>query len=76
MKNYSLFINGEFKDSGLKQEIINPATGAPIASVGFADAESAESAIDAARKAYDNGPWRSLPLAERKEYILKIAQAI
>lgn len=75
-KHYSLYINGEFKDSGKKQDIINPANGEVVASVAFADEACVELALESARRAFDQGEWRNISLGERKEYLLKIYQGI
>ncbi|MBP7088289.1 MAG: aldehyde dehydrogenase [Candidatus Omnitrophica bacterium] len=74
--HYPLFINGEFKNSRLKEDVINPASGEPIASVSLAGQEEIEQALEAARLAYDQGPWSKISLTQRKEFILKIAQGI
>jgi len=74
--HYSLYINGEFKDTNLRENIINPSTGDVIASVSFADKDSIESAVESARLAFDKGPWRGISLSERKEFLLKISQGI
>ncbi len=74
--SYSLFINGEFKDSVNKQKIINPSTGEIIAIVAVASTEDADSAIEAARYAFDKGQWPRISLEERKNFLLKISQGI
>jgi len=74
--SYQLFINGEFKDSVNKQNIINPSTGEIIASVAVASTEDADSAIGAARLAFDKGAWPTISLGERKNFLLKISQGI
>lgn len=73
---YPLFINGEFKDSPNKQKIINPSTGEIIAEVAVACEKDVDLAIDAARFAFDKGPWPRISLEERKDFILKISQGI
>ncbi len=74
--NYSLFINGQFKDSLIKQKIINPSTGEVIAEVAEASEKEVEAAINAARLAFDKGRWPKISLAERKDFLLKISQGI
>lgn len=76
MLYYKLFINGEFKDTQAKQKIINPSSGEIIAEAAVASLKDVEEAIDAARNAFDNGPWRKISLDERKQFILKIAQGV
>jgi len=74
--HYPLYINGEFKETSNKQDIINPSTGEIIARVSIAGNKEIESALKSARNSFDNGQWRNLTLAERKNFILKISQGI
>jgi len=74
--HYPLFINGEFKETSKKQDVINPSTGEVIATVSIAEAGEIDYAIKSARDAIDCGPWRNFTLAERKDFILKISQGI
>ncbi len=74
--NTSLFINGEFKDTKKKQEIINPSTGEVIAEVSIASEQDVELALASARTAFDKGPWKNISLEERRDIILKISQGI
>ncbi len=73
---FSLYIDGEFRNSQNRQKLINPANGEVIAEVGVASKEGLELAIASARKAFDNGPWPRISLEERKKYLLKISQGI
>lgn len=75
-KQYSLFINGEFMETRVKQDIVNPCIGEAIATVSLADAKEAELAINSARQAFDGGPWKNISYLERKNFLLKIAQGI
>lgn len=74
--HYPLFINGDFKDSLNKQNIINPSDGEVIASVAVGDKSDAEFAISSARSAFDEGKWPKFSLAERKNFLLKISEGI
>jgi len=74
--HYPLFINGEFKETQNKQDIINPSSGEIIAKVSVAQKEEIEYAIKSARDSFDNGPWKNFPFSERKKYILKISAGI
>ena len=73
---YPLYINGEFKDSPQKSDIVNPSTDEVFARVSTADKNDAASAISAARAAFDTGKWRGISLPERKGFLLKIARGI
>ncbi len=71
-----LYINGQFIETSEKQNIINPSTGKVIAEAALASAKEVELALSAAREAFDQGPWPQFSLAQRKEFILRIAQGI
>jgi betaine-aldehyde dehydrogenase len=73
---YPLYINGQFIETVEKQNIINPSTGKVITEVSLAGDKEAELAIAAAREAFDQGPWPQFSLAERKNFIFRIAQGI
>jgi acyl-CoA reductase-like NAD-dependent aldehyde dehydrogenase len=78
MADYQLFINGETCDaaSGDTFATYNPSTGEKIADVAKAGKEDAVRAIEAARKAFDEGPWPKLSGAERAAKLRKIAELI
>lgn len=73
---YPLFINGEFKNSAVKQKIIDPSNGEMIAETSVAAKADVELAIRAARDAFDKGEWRKISLTQRKDFILKINRGI
>jgi betaine-aldehyde dehydrogenase len=73
---YQLYINGEFRETTQKKQILNPANQEVIAQVCLAGPDEVEAALSAARIAFDQGPWAKLTFKERKEFILKIAQGI
>ncbi|MFE5838778.1 aldehyde dehydrogenase [Arthrobacter sp. NPDC056493] len=74
----SLFINGEWvKPSGAERiEIVSPATEAAIGSVSAAAVEDVNSAVKAARGAFDNGPWPRMSPAERGDVLRRVRDAI
>ena len=71
-----LYINGQFMETAEKQNITNPSTGKVIAEVSLASAAELELALSSAREAFDQGPWPQFSLAERKEFIFRIARGI
>ncbi|MFE6616866.1 aldehyde dehydrogenase family protein [Amycolatopsis sp. NPDC057786] len=74
--HYRPFVNGEFVDgSGEPLKTINPATEEVLAEVGTASASDVDSAVKAARKAYDN-VWSKMPGSERAKYLFRIARLI
>ena len=75
--SYDLFINGKFRPSinGSYRNSINPATEKTLAKVAEAGSEDIESAVKAARQAYE-GPWGQMPAAERGKFLFRIARMI
>ncbi|KAL8153191.1 hypothetical protein V2J09_010951 [Rumex salicifolius] len=58
--NYTkLFINGQFTDSvsGKTFETRDPRNGEVVATVAEGDKEDIDLAVNAARQAFDHGPW-------------------
>ena len=72
---YGHYIGGEFVESEESFETINPATEEPIAEIGKANEELVDSAVRAARSAYENH-WSKMPGKERAKYIYRIARMI
>ncbi|MEU3627644.1 betaine-aldehyde dehydrogenase [Amycolatopsis coloradensis] len=74
--HYRPFVNGEFVDgSGEPLKTINPATEEVLAEVGTASVSDVDTAVKAARKAY-NGVWFKMPGSERAKYLFRIARLI
>jgi len=76
--DYQLFINGEFVEAegGETFATHDPATGEQIAEVAKASRDDAIRAIQAARKAFDDGPWPRMSGPERAKYLSTIAELI
>jgi acyl-CoA reductase-like NAD-dependent aldehyde dehydrogenase len=55
---------------------IDPATGREIAQVAHGGAEDVRLAVTAARAAFAEGPWSSMPAAGREQLMQALAQAI
>ena len=75
MEHFRLYINGEFVDAadGSTFETFDPGSGAPIATVAKAGAAEAEAAIEAARRAFDQGDWSDLEPAVRARKVMNFA---
>ncbi|GAA2135670.1 aldehyde dehydrogenase family protein [Nocardioides koreensis] len=74
--SYGLFINGEFVDGhGKAFKTISPATEEVLAEVAEASDADVETAVKAARKAYDK-VWGRMPGRERAKYLYRIARII
>ncbi|MCF7887232.1 MAG: aldehyde dehydrogenase family protein [Candidatus Omnitrophica bacterium] len=76
MDKYSSFINGKFIEGKEKKEIINPSNGKVITSVFLASPEDINYAVKSARHAFDQGPWAEFSLAQRKDMLIKLSEAI
>jgi acyl-CoA reductase-like NAD-dependent aldehyde dehydrogenase len=78
MRDYKLFIGGDFVDaaSGETFESSDPSTGEPVARVALGGAEDMSRAVDAARKAFDEGPWPSMKPADRSAVMLRAFERI
>ena len=78
MTSQTLFIDGKFiaAESGKTRDILNPATGEVIAVVSEAQPEDVSKAVNAARNAFDSGPWKDMTAQDRQKLLLKLAQAM
>ncbi|KAL8491677.1 hypothetical protein ACS0TY_023320 [Phlomoides rotata] len=78
VKFTKLFINGEFVHSlsGKTFETIDPRTEEVIAKVSEGDKKDVDLAVEAARQAFDHGPWPRFPGTERRRIMLKLAELI
>src|SRR2546426_1255685 len=76
-REYGLFINGELVEpvSGEVRDLIEPATGEPLARAAMAGEADIARAVDAARAALD-GPWGRTPPTERSRLLHALADAI
>jgi phenylacetaldehyde dehydrogenase len=73
-----LLIDGEWvaAASGKTFSVYNPATGTVLAQVAEADKEDVDRAVKAARRAFDEGPWRKMTGSERGRLMWKLADLI
>lgn len=73
-----MLIDGKWVDaaSGKTFEVYNPATGEVMAHVAEGDAEDINRAVKAARRAFDEGPWRKMSPSGRGHCISRLADLI
>ena len=73
-----LFIGGKWVDaaSGKTYTTVNPATAEPITQVADAGARDADAAVQAARQAYESGPWPEMSASDRGKILWKIGDLI
>ncbi|RKT85326.1 aldehyde dehydrogenase (NAD+) [Saccharopolyspora antimicrobica] len=74
--SYRMFVGGEFTDGGGEPlKSIDPATGEVLAEVASADESDVDTAVRAARSAFDS-TWSTMPGTERAKYLFRIARLI
>lgn len=73
-----MYVDGQWRlaSDGGARELQNPANGRTIATVAEATPDDARAAIAAARRAFDDGPWRATSAADRAALLFKLADAI
>ncbi|MER1986248.1 MAG: aldehyde dehydrogenase [Solibacillus sp.] len=78
LREVKLFINGEYVDSSENRlfDVKNPATQETIARVHEATYSDVDRACKAARKAFEEGPWRTMSVSERCAKIRRMAEII
>ena len=71
------FIDGAWHDAGAGEvKVVNPATEEVAFVVPEATVEQTDTALQAARRAFDEGPWPRMSPAERGSYIVRMADAL
>ncbi|WP_329377568.1 aldehyde dehydrogenase family protein [Streptomyces sp. NBC_01716] len=73
-----LFIGGKWTTAvgGQVREIRCPADGTLVATVDEAGPKDAAAAVEAARDAFDRGPWPATPTADRGRLLLRVAELL
>jgi len=73
-----LLIGGRWRPaaSGQALDVFDPATGEVFAQASAGGAEDIDLAVKAARQAFEQGPWRTTPPAERARLLWKLSDAI
>jgi aldehyde dehydrogenase (NAD+) len=73
--SYGLFVNGEWVDGEVRDKTVNPANEEVLAEVAWATESEVDSAVRAARTAYEK-VWSKMPGRERAKYLFRIARII
>ncbi|HUM05845.1 MAG TPA: aldehyde dehydrogenase family protein [Terriglobales bacterium] len=73
-----MLVNGKWVNaaSGKTFPTYNPATGEVLANVAEGDREDINAAVNAARKAFESGPWPRMSASERGRLIWKLADLV
>src|SRR5437870_145505 len=78
VRAYQNYINGQWvkSSSGEMFPVYDPSTEEVIAHVASGTAADVDSAVKAARTAFDSGPWRQTTAADRGRLLYKLAEKI
>ena len=78
MKEFKLFINGEFVESseGRTYNTTNPANGENIAKVHLPTEDDINKAVESAEIVFYNDEWRSMDRDKRADLLLSISEKI
>lgn len=73
-----LLIDGQWVEARSAQrfDVINPSTGEKLADEGLANAADVDLAVQAARRAFEQGPWGRMRPADRTRLLLKLADLL
>jgi aldehyde dehydrogenase (NAD+) len=71
-----LLIDGQWVEGGKTLDTINPATGEVLTPVVEASAQEVDRAVEAARRAFESGLWRTMPASERGRMIWQLADRV
>lgn len=74
-KKYDLFINGKWQKTSKYFSTINPSNENKLADVAYANENDVNSAVTAAKNAYDKY-WKRMPASERGKYLFRIARIL
>jgi phenylacetaldehyde dehydrogenase len=77
-KQGKILINNQWSNaaSGKTFNTFNPATGEVLATVAEGDREDIDRAVKAARKAFEDSPWRRMTTSERGKLVWKLADLL
>jgi aldehyde dehydrogenase (NAD+) len=73
-----LFINGRFVNAvkGQTFDVINPNDESVLATIQRGGKEDIDAAVDAARNAFDKGPWRTMDAVDRAGCLFRLADLV
>ncbi|ASY65129.1 Aldehyde dehydrogenase (plasmid) [Sinorhizobium sojae CCBAU 05684] len=76
MQRFQYYINGEFADGEARFESIDPATGLAWAEMPEAREADVDRAVEAAHKAFHDGPWPKLSATQRGKLLYRLADLV
>ncbi len=77
-KQGKILINNQWSNSasGKTFQTFNPATGEVLATCAEGDREDIDRAVKAARKAFEDGPWRRMTASDRGKLVWRLADLL
>jgi acyl-CoA reductase-like NAD-dependent aldehyde dehydrogenase len=72
----AIYIGGEWDPTDAREAVINPADETVLVEAPVGSSQQVLAAIEAARRAFDNGPWPHLPVRERQATLTRFLDAI
>ncbi len=77
-RHQRMFIDGTFVDGSGDQriDVIEPSTGTQMTTIPAGTTGDADAAVEAARRALTDGPWRRMKPNERQKILLRLADLI
>ncbi|MGW1196113.1 aldehyde dehydrogenase family protein [Streptomyces sp. NPDC002536] len=74
----TVHVNGVWRPaaSGAQREVLDPADAKTLAVVAEGGADDADAAVEAARRAFDEGTWPHTPVAERARVLRRVAELL
>jgi betaine-aldehyde dehydrogenase len=74
----TIHVGGEWREaiSGATRDIVDPAVARPFAVVAEGDEQDTDLAVEAARRAFDEGDWPRTPAAERAALLRRVADLL
>lgn len=76
MDRFQHYIDGAFEDGSASFESLDPATGAPWATMPMATTGDVNRAVEAAHRAFLGGPWPGLTASARGKLLMKLADLV
>ena len=72
----AIYVGGEWQKTDQREAVINPADESLLIEAPVGSAAQVDTAIGAARRAFDPGDWANMPVAERQAVLTRFLNAI
>ncbi len=72
----AIYVGGEWQKTDRREAVINPADESLLVEAPVGSAAQVDAAIGAARKAFDQGDWAYMPVAQRQAILTRFLDAL